>query len=815
LLTGFSSSSIGSSNNNNNLPSFAHLPFFSCATGENWQEIMLDCTAGRECESAGDTCGSTFTYPYFITFYFLCSFLMLNLFVAVIMDNFDYLTRDSSILGPHHLDEFVRVWAEYDPEAKGLIHHKEMYEMLRNMEPPVGFGKNCPCRLAYRKLVRMNMPVDESGCVHFTTTLFALIRESLGIKTGPTEFMDQRDNELRETICKMWPVRGRKMLHILIPPDSGKSEFISELVYHKMTVGKIYASFLIIENWRTTRAFQGKGGTAKSASILARFFGAVKKNVHKSTPGSDGEEEIHGCIGDTRVSPGRSVEQSGRESELSCGLRRYPNGYIRFPAVTASKIQESNQDPSDSDESVAEQMTSVSSKKYTDSQWYGTNRSRDLSQGMQDQYSGMDNRMTAMQNKDSEDSEEDGEDDEEHIWHHSDPSEAERRRSLFALSARLTEASGDTAGSFPSDESYQYQLHGERDPKYEDSEGHLVQESRNKSVPREDRLYSPERDICSCPESRYWEPHRAHNYEFGMRPLSDSVYTHDGLITVQPRPYFSPQLDPRVYQFCKGISSSGDDHDHLVTRISEQGHSYHSCVPSTSRTMIPEDAPITSAMLRARKRRWPFRQSSDPVPTERNVDSSFSFGLDYGESYTRRLPPIEEAPSMIHSGRPMFYSVPPPSEPNRTDLCNSYENIRCPQLQPIQPRLPPASTGYGATLFQPVPPPTGDERANLFSSGDNHVTSDSVARLAYPSTSLTRDCLFHPVYGAGRITSPRIGIEPYSGTSYRVRSTIHVISDTNQSIPANLQPNWPTLADSPTHTEYEPDTLMPGRTYEQ
>ena len=42
---------------------------------------------------------------------------MLNLFVAVIMDNFEYLTRDSSILGPHHLDEYARIWAEYDPAA--------------------------------------------------------------------------------------------------------------------------------------------------------------------------------------------------------------------------------------------------------------------------------------------------------------------------------------------------------------------------------------------------------------------------------------------------------------------------------------------------------------------------------------------------------------------------------------------------------------------------------------------------------------------------------------------------------------------------
>ena len=34
------------------------------------------------------------------------------------MDNFDYLTRDWSILGAHHLDEYVRIWSEYDPEAR-------------------------------------------------------------------------------------------------------------------------------------------------------------------------------------------------------------------------------------------------------------------------------------------------------------------------------------------------------------------------------------------------------------------------------------------------------------------------------------------------------------------------------------------------------------------------------------------------------------------------------------------------------------------------------------------------------------------------
>ena len=54
--------------------------------------------------------------------------------------------------------------------------------MLLNNEPPMGFGNKCPKLIAYRRLIRMNMPVDAEGKAHFTTTLFALIREALKIK---------------------------------------------------------------------------------------------------------------------------------------------------------------------------------------------------------------------------------------------------------------------------------------------------------------------------------------------------------------------------------------------------------------------------------------------------------------------------------------------------------------------------------------------------------------------------------------------------------------------------------------------------------
>ncbi|XP_047501360.1 voltage-dependent calcium channel type A subunit alpha-1-like isoform X32 [Penaeus chinensis] len=238
----------------NNFRNFAEgiMLLFRCATGEAWQSIMLSCIKGRPCDpdalknNSMKTCGSNVAYMYFVTFIFLCSFLMLNLFVAVIMDNFDYLTRDSSILGAHHLDEYIRIWAEYDPNATGRIHYTEMYDMLRNMDPPLGFGNKCPYRLAYKKLIRMNMPLDDEGKVHFTTTLFALIRENLCIKMRPAEEMDQADLELRATIKKLWPLQAKKNLDFIVPPDD-------ELKYEKLTVGKIYGALLILENWRTTR----------------------------------------------------------------------------------------------------------------------------------------------------------------------------------------------------------------------------------------------------------------------------------------------------------------------------------------------------------------------------------------------------------------------------------------------------------------------------------------------------------------------------------------------------------------------------------
>ncbi|KAL7386483.1 hypothetical protein ABVT39_009200 [Epinephelus coioides] len=246
-------------NQHNNFKTFfsALMLLFRSATGESWQEIMLSCLSGQECEPDPSIpplitspdheggCGTDFAYCYFVSFIFFSSFLMLNLFVAVIMDNFEYLTRDSSILGPHHLDEFVRIWGEYDRLACGRIHYTAMYEMLTHMSPPLGLGKKCPAKIAYKRLVLMNMPVDEDMTVHFTSTLMSLIRTALDIKIARGgEDRIALDSELQKEISIIWPYLPQKTLDLLVPINKDTD----------MTVGKIYASMMIMDYFKQNKA---------------------------------------------------------------------------------------------------------------------------------------------------------------------------------------------------------------------------------------------------------------------------------------------------------------------------------------------------------------------------------------------------------------------------------------------------------------------------------------------------------------------------------------------------------------------------------
>jgi hypothetical protein len=82
------------------------------------------------CSYEAGTCGSWAAIPYFISFVLLITIVMLNLFTAVIIENFEkQQEQDKWKLNPHTLEEFVELWSEYD-DGTGTIDAMDLEKML-------------------------------------------------------------------------------------------------------------------------------------------------------------------------------------------------------------------------------------------------------------------------------------------------------------------------------------------------------------------------------------------------------------------------------------------------------------------------------------------------------------------------------------------------------------------------------------------------------------------------------------------------------------------------------------------------------------
>jgi hypothetical protein len=286
----------------NNFQTFfqALMVLFRVSTGENWQKIMISCAnfpdvkCAPESDSQGE-CGSWFSYVYFMSFVSFISFVMINLFLAVIMDNFEYLTRDHSILGPQHLEEFVQTWAKFDPEGRGEMKHKQVMSLLQKIEPPLGFGKCCPYRLACRRMISMDMPMKDDNTVTFNATLFAVVRTALNIKTGDNR--QSANNKLRSIIKKLWPSTSKEILDNVLPLDETDGQ---------TTVGRVYAVALIQSYFQGFRKRRQERQQRQEASVNlirsgVRQLHTLAPNLKRAISGklfdSDDDVKPSGCEG--------------------------------------------------------------------------------------------------------------------------------------------------------------------------------------------------------------------------------------------------------------------------------------------------------------------------------------------------------------------------------------------------------------------------------------------------------------------------------------------------------------------------------------
>ena len=166
----------------------AMLLLFQCLTGDGWSEIMDDSmiTEERGCDphpadGSPSDCGSKLALPYFMSFTVIGTFVMLNLVVAVILENFTSLgSVNPNLVSPDDIQDFKALWATFDPDANGLIPAKFLPALVKQLKPPIGI-MGTPDGATNAKALRFCLSLgltQSNGEVNFKIVLDTLINKN-------------------------------------------------------------------------------------------------------------------------------------------------------------------------------------------------------------------------------------------------------------------------------------------------------------------------------------------------------------------------------------------------------------------------------------------------------------------------------------------------------------------------------------------------------------------------------------------------------------------------------------------------------------
>lgn len=144
---------------------------YRMSTGENWDTVMHDVM--------NQTSG--WASIYFIIFTLMVTFLMANLFVAIVLDNFSFVTSIEE--GDVTLDDVQRfrtIWREFDKKNLGVISVEDLPRFLRNLRPPLGLGLETTKLDALRAAATLDVPVYNKR-INFSDLLLVLSKRAIGI----------------------------------------------------------------------------------------------------------------------------------------------------------------------------------------------------------------------------------------------------------------------------------------------------------------------------------------------------------------------------------------------------------------------------------------------------------------------------------------------------------------------------------------------------------------------------------------------------------------------------------------------------------
>ncbi|XP_042327829.1 sodium channel protein type 5 subunit alpha-like [Sceloporus undulatus] len=126
--------------------------------------------------SKGDCGNPVLGIIFFVTYIIISFLIVVNMYIAVILENFNVATEESTEpLGDDDFEMFYEVWEKFDPLATQFIQYSNLSDFANTLAAPLRIPK--PNKL---ELIAMDLPMVSGDRIHCLDILFAFTKRVLG-----------------------------------------------------------------------------------------------------------------------------------------------------------------------------------------------------------------------------------------------------------------------------------------------------------------------------------------------------------------------------------------------------------------------------------------------------------------------------------------------------------------------------------------------------------------------------------------------------------------------------------------------------------
>jgi len=180
----------------------AFVTLFRCSTGESWYVIMFDTIYPTTCTAGNSSCGTPAAVPFWITFIVICQYIFLNLFILVLLQQFEeyHLNPDNPVNKfRESLDlVFIPHWEKYALKHGGThLHEDQLFDFFLTLPTPLGFKNSGSTKKEVAiQIMQMNIPPDAYGMLFYNDVIHAAFKR--GFNNEPISDFTQFQYLLKE-----------------------------------------------------------------------------------------------------------------------------------------------------------------------------------------------------------------------------------------------------------------------------------------------------------------------------------------------------------------------------------------------------------------------------------------------------------------------------------------------------------------------------------------------------------------------------------------------------------------------------------------